>query len=224
MARGKKGNYIGVRSGRLVVVGEMKAPRESKNKDIRVLCKCDCGREKTFRGSHVINGLVKSCGCLNAEIGAKRFFRHGMYGTRIYRIFRGIKNRCLNKNLPQYKNYGGRGIVICDEWKNDFMAFYTWAMANGYKDTLTIDRIDSDGNYEPSNCRWADRKTQGRNTKRNRLLYYNGKTYCASKWAEILGLNYNTLINHLHRGMSVKDALEYNKGDKNVQDTKEKSN
>lgn len=127
--------------------------------------------------------------------------KHGLNETRIYKTWVRMKVRCYNQNHDRYKNYGGRGITVCDEWKNDFKKFYEWAMKNGYSDDLTIDRIDVNGNYEPSNCRWITNKEQCNNRRNNHFITYNGKTQTVSEWAEEIGLDYNTLlvrINRLH--------------------------
>lgn len=116
-------------------------------------------------------------------------------------MWRGIKLRCYNKNSKRYKDYGGRGVAVCDKWKNDFMNFYDWAINNGYSDNLTIDRINNEGNYEPNNCRWVTIKQQSRNRRSNRNITINGETHCLSEWCEILGLNYKKVsarINQLH--------------------------
>ena len=119
-----------------------------------------------------------------------------------------MKQRCYNPNKPQYKDWGGRGITICDEWLNDFMAFYDWAMSNGYQDNLTIDRIDNNKGYEPSNCRWVDHKIQNRNKRNNRNYTINGETHCLTEWCEILGLNRGTVKNRLRYGWSIEQSLE----------------
>lgn len=133
---------------------------------------------------------------------------HGMYRTRIYRIWKGIKRRCLNPNNEYYKDYGGRGISVCKEWE-DFKNFYNWAMNSGYSDTLTIDRINNDGNYDPDNCRWVTQKVQNNNTRKNHYLTYKGKTKSMAEWSEITGIPYSTLkgrINSLH--WSVEKTIE----------------
>ena len=126
------------------------------------LCKCECGNEKVICGNSLKTGNVKSCGCLLKRGNTK----HGLKHTRLYDILCGMKRRCYNPNQPCYKNYGARGIKVCDEWLNDPKAFYDWSITHGYKDDLTIDRINVNGNYEPSNCKWVSIKEQGRN-KRN---------------------------------------------------------
>lgn len=118
-----------------------------------------------------------------------------------------MKTRCYNKDNPDYKDYGGRGITICDEWLNDFMAFYYWSINNGYKDNLTIDRIDNNKGYSPDNCRWVDVKTQTNNTRRNVLLSYNGKTQSMAQWAKELNISYNTIICRHRKGYTDEECL-----------------
>lgn len=133
--------------------------------------------------------------------------KHGFYGTRLYEIWRAMKKRCYLKTHVQYDNYGGRGIVVCDEWKDNSKNFFNWAMENGYRDDLTIDRIDVNSNYEPSNCRWVDWKTQNRNTRKNHFITYNGETHCLTEWGEIVGIDPRTLHERIKRGWSIEQVL-----------------
>lgn len=202
-------DLTGLRFTRLLVINYA-----GNNKDGRAtwLCKCDCGAYHTTLGKYLLDGSTTSCGCrratfLKGVVGHKPPL-HGMTNTRIYQIWQGMRNRCHNPREKAYKNYGGRGISICKEW-DDFTNFYNWAMDNGYSKELTIDRIDSDGNYAPDNCRWADRKTQGNNTRRNHKLTYKGVTKTMSEWAESEGIEYSTLrarINSYH--WSTEKAIE----------------
>lgn len=127
--------------------------------------------------------------------------------TRLYRIFDHMKQRCYNKNNERYKDYGKRGINVCNEWLHDFMVFREWALNNGYNDTLTIDRIDVNGNYEPSNCRWVDNLTQQNNKRDNVFLTYNGKTQTMAQWSRELGINRHTINKRHQRGYTDKECL-----------------
>lgn len=118
---------------------------------------------------------------------------HGGTGTRLYRIWQNMKARCYRESARGYENYGGRGISICQEWKDDFLSFKNWAYSNGYNESLTIDRIDVNGDYSPNNCRWVTNKEQQNNRRDNRIYEYGRKTLTLSQWSELLGINYKTL-------------------------------
>lgn len=196
-------DITGQKFGRLTAIKP-----EFKDKHYRYhwLCECECGNTKTISYDSLVRGLTKSCGCLNDEQRHKKGFeanrtKHGMCYTRLYRIWKRLHTRCYNSNNPDYQKwYGARGITVCNEWLNSFELFRNWAMENGYEEDLTIDRIDNNGNYEPSNCRWVDLKTQARNKRNNHLITYNGETHCLAEWAEILGVNVRTLIQRVHYG------------------------
>lgn len=169
------------------------------------LCECDCGNRKIIAENHIGNNHTKSCGCLNKEIITK----HGQSRSRIYKTYSAMKDRCINPNSQYYKDYGERGIKICYEWlgENGFQCFYDWAMANGYTDDLTIDRINVNGNYEPSNCRWTTMKTQNNNLRSNRNITIDGITHTVSEWSEIVGINKGTIFSRLRSGIDEKDAV-----------------
>lgn len=130
----------------------------------------------------------------------------GKWRTRIYHIWNGMMGRCTRKSNPNYANYGAKGIQVCEAWK-DFDVFREWAMANGYADNLTIDRIDNNGNYEPGNCKWSTMKDQQNNKKNNHVVTYAGETKTISQWAEDLGIKTHTLFTRFKRGWSVEKAL-----------------
>lgn len=170
-------------------------------------CRCDCGNI-VFATSHDLRFEVKkSCGCFKKDYLSQKSMKHNLTKTRIYKIWVDMKRRCYNSNKIGYCNYGERGIIICDQWKNNFLSFYNWSMQNGYKDDLSIDRINNDGNYEPSNCRWADRTTQNNNSRHNRYITYNGKTLTMSQWAKYLNLTYSCLKTRFRRGWPIEKAL-----------------
>jgi Fic family protein len=127
--------------------------------------------------------------------------------TRLYGIWRGIKRRCLNPNYHHFKDYGGRGITICEEWQN-YEPFAKWAIENGYSENLTIDRIDNDGNYEPLNCRWVDVYVQNNNTSRNHFIEYQGGLYTIAELADMAGIKQNTLLYRLKRGWDIEKAIK----------------
>ena len=200
---GIKADLMGNRFGRLTVI----APLPPKNKSTRWLCKCDCGKEKEVLAVSLTQGRTISCGCYMREKNSK----HNGYKSRLYKVWDEMLCRCRPNNGSISKNYGDRGIRVCDEWQ-DFGAFREWAYANGYDDSLTrkecsIDRIDVNGNYEPSNCRWVDAITQNRNRRDNHILTYKGESHCVTEWGEILGINKHTLFKRLHNGWSVEATL-----------------
>ncbi len=176
-----------------------------ENKKAYWLCQCDCGTKRVVSSSSLRAGTSKSCGCLVKENGIKTI--NGLSKTRLYRNYSNIKQRCFNPNFPLYKNYGGRGIIMCDKWKNDFMSFYNWAMSNGYKENLTIDRIDVNGNYEPSNCRWITMKEQYHNRTDNIYYIVNNKKKCLAELCEEYNMPYYTVRKRLQRGDNIINAL-----------------
>lgn len=132
---------------------------------------------------------------------------HNDTKTRLFKIWSGMKERCYREKHSHYKNYGGRGIKVCEKWKNDFGEFKEWAINNGYKENLTLDRINVNGNYEPSNCRWATQKEQHNNTRKNHYIQYKGKTYTISQLSELVGIKYTTLKERIKAGWSIEDAV-----------------
>lgn len=160
-------------------------------------CICDCGKHSIVLEDNLKMGYTKSCGCIHSEVIKERNTKHGLSYSRINKIYRCMKQRCYNKKTPSYKYYGGRGITICDKWKDNFTSFYNWAIKNGYKENLTIDRVDVNGNYCPENCRWATYSEQARNKRNNHLITFNGETHCIADWADILDVPYKDVVNFI---------------------------
>lgn len=196
---------IGQRYGKLTVIkdlGMIERPNGKKRHYWK--CKCDCGNTFNVRGDCLKSGNNKSCGCLQFE-HAK--ITHNMTNTKIYRVWASMKQRCENPNDNGFKWYGDKGIKVCKEWSNSFESFYSWAKQNGYKEGLTIERINVDGDYEPKNCKWITQQKQLLNTTRNKFITYKGKTQTLKEWSDELGIKYMTLWYRLKR-WSVERAFE----------------
>ncbi len=169
---------------------------DDTNNGVHWLCQCDCGNIKEVRASYLRNGHSSSCGCMGSK--------NGLSGTRLAHSYRDMKRRCYSQSDKRlYKTYGERGITVYDEWKNNFMSFYTWAITNGYNDTLTLDRIDVNGNYEPDNCRWITMKEQQNNRRNNVFITIDGVTKTIAQWADYANLKYNTLHERITKGKRV---------------------
>lgn len=181
-------DITGKKFGKLTVLNKH---HKNKQNSWVCQCKCDCGNTTYVTVSNLNAGNVKSCGC----IVGKSNIKHGLCESKIYKKHRGMKERCFNKKCSSYKNYGGRGIIMCDEWRNDFMSFYNWAMDNGYKEGLSLERIDVNGNYCPENCTWIPLREQGKNKRSNIRIKFMGKEYILAD----LSKNYSIPYEDLHR-------------------------
>ena len=201
----KQLNLTGERFGKLVAI---KTIGKNKNGGYLWQCKCDCGKEIIANVGNLKNGHTKSCGCLRVDRCKMNFTKHGLEHTRLYGIWSDMRLRCYDEKNIAYHRYGGRGITICNEWKNDVKAFYDWATANGYMDSLTIDRIDNEGNYCPENCRWATVKEQASNRRSNILVTHNGKTQTMKEWANEVGIPYKVVWSRMQKlGWNAERAL-----------------
>lgn len=190
----KASELIGKRFGSLTVVSRYENTTGGK---CRWVCVCDCGtlKAKPVTTSDLLSGKVRSCGCLYKESNKGRKTTHGLSQSRIFGIWSGMLQRCR-----KHRNYVNRGITVCDEWLNDFQAFYDWAVANGYKENLTIDRIDNDKGYSPENCRWVDMKTQQNNRRNNRIVNYFGVDFTISELSQKLNISPSTLLWRVNNG------------------------
>jgi hypothetical protein len=176
----------GQRFERLVAVEQVGSGR----KEAYWRCKCDCGSETVTRGSKLRAGLTSSCGCVSAEKLSQANRKHGLHSHPIASIWYGIKARCLSPSNPAYKNYGGRGIQVCDRWLD--LKNFIDDMYPAFQLGMTLDRINNDGNYEPSNCRWATRKQQARNRRSTLYVQSPAGPVPLAEWAEVNGLNYGS--------------------------------
>lgn len=182
-------------------------------------CRCDCGNITIVQGDNLKSGHTTSCGCTKKiacrTISAKNraakssgtYKAHDLSKTPLYHLWDTMTQRCENPNAQHFERYGRRGITVCDEWRNDFKAFYDWSMEHGWKKGLSIDRIDNNGPYAPWNCRWVDRKTQANNKSTNIILTYEGKSMTLKQWSEDLGWSYSCLHHRYTRGWTADKIL-----------------
>lgn len=179
-------DVIGKRYGSVKVIEELPL---SKSKQRMVLFICDCGNTSKTLLLNLVSGNTKSCGCLRKKVASKKATTHGHSKTRIYRIFHGMKNRCFNPKNQAYKDYGGRGISICQEWLDDFMSFYNFCLENGWERGMEIDRIDNDGWYQPDNCRFVC----GDINKNNRRTLFKNNT-SGYRGVSKIGVSYKVTV------------------------------
>lgn len=191
-------NLMGRSFGRLKVI---KFAGRNKHRRATWLCQCECGREKVIGSNHLQMGQTKSCGCRGRQ-GRRT---HGMDGTQVYHCWDAMIQRCTNPKHPAYHNYGGRGIIVCDRWRT-FGNFYA-DMGDPPSSKHSIERTNNDAGYCPENCRWATRKEQTRNSRRNRILKFHGETKCVAEWAEEIGIRPGILVKRLNAGWSAQRAL-----------------
>lgn len=191
----KKLDLSGQVFGMLTVLHE---DTQNQSKVTKWICRCECGNIKSISTKGLRHDNVQSCGC-------KKFKNNGLTtrdsakDLRLYNIWRSMKKRCYLQTDKDFHNYGERGISVCDEWNENFYSFYLWAKESGYSDNLSIDRIDTNGNYTPDNCRWVTLKTQQRNKRTNILLSHNGETKSLVEWCEDLSVYYPTVKEKVRR-------------------------
>lgn len=202
-------DLTGQKFGKMTVLGR---DTDRQSKRTYWMCQCECGTIKSCRADSLKEGSIVSCGCKKLaqdKINLTKHHTHKQSGTRLYYSWQDMKKRCYNEGNSRYDNYGGRGIKVCDEWKDNFTAFYQWAIANGYSEEKTIDRINVDGDYEPSNCRWADAKTQCNNRTSNIKITIGNSTRTLTEWCEIFDVDYKKILARYHRNgfVSIDDLF-----------------
>ena len=197
--------YIGKKFNRLTI---LEKDYSHKSKRTFVCCKCDCGETKSLLLQNIINETTKSCGCYGKEVQKEKKTTHSYSRTRIYRIFQCMKQRCYNPKSDRYKNYGGRGITICEEWLSDFTNFYKWAINNNYSKDLTIERVNVNGNYCPENCTWISNLEQGNNRTNNHWIEYKGEKLTVQQASRKYKIQIDTLLYRL-KHWDIEKALNY---------------
>lgn len=195
---GKFVDLTGQRFGRLTVLSRTL----NKGKYTRWLCRCDCGNEKEVLSYCLKRGETTSCGCYHKEQAATQHTKHGGRYDALYGVWIAMRDRCYNPRNKDYPDYGSRGICVCAEWLDKdtgYKSFREWATGHGYAKSLSIERINVNGNYEPENCRWATQKEQCNNKRNNHLISFGGKTQTMTQWADELGMNSRVLENRINR-------------------------
>lgn len=196
-------DFTNSRFGKLLALKPMGL---NSHREMTWLCRCDCGKETITNAYSLKTGMTKSCGCLRTakRINAmcyKENYKH------LHEIYTNMKTRCYNDKTEQYENYGGRGIIVCDEWLNSFKMFYDWAISNGYNKNLTLDRQNNDSNYNPNNCRWVNKTVQANNRRTNKILTVGKISDTMANWSRKSGTEYYKIQRRLKKGYSDIDAI-----------------
>lgn len=194
---GKPKDISGMKFGKLTA---LKAVGKNGKGEYLWECVCDCGNRRTVNVSNLLLGRSTSCGCSRST--------HGMTNSSLFNVWRSMKERCINPNYPNYKNYGGRGITVCSKWLDSFEAFYQWAIHSGYEKGLQIDRTDNEKGYSPDNCRWVTALQNENNRRNNHLMTCDGETHTLAEWSRITGMPSTTIVTRLHRGKTIEEALK----------------
>ena len=206
IVRDLKNDLTSKQFGRLTVLSF-----QGRNKQYDSLwsCSCECGNSKVIRGGVLKNGHTRSCGCLQKESTSMSRTTHGLIkeNFKLYKVWIGIKQRCNNPKSSSFNDYGGRGISICEKWESKFEDFHYWAISKGYKEGLTIERVNPNGNYEPTNCIWIPKKEQSNNRTSSVVISYQGITENASYWSEKTKIPSNVITQRIRRGWSEEKTL-----------------
>lgn len=212
-ARVNKDDYIGKKFYRWTVL-EVDEKRTKEAQKTYFKCRCECGKKKSVCYANLKNGKTKSCGCYNRELISNLSTTHGMSKTRFYSEWKALRRRCYGKNQKSYVEYGARGIIVCDRWKDSFENFkedmyesYLNHVAEFGEQNTSIDRIDVNGNYELSNVRWATWEEQANNKRDNHYIFIDGDTKTIAEWADVSGINARAIFKRLGRGWGARDAV-----------------
>lgn len=184
-----------------------KSDKKSNNGSVLWRCQCECGTICDVCESSLHLDKSTNCGCKRKAKNKLNATTHGLSETPLYKIWQGMKDRCYNHSHTSYENYGGRGIKMCDEWKNSFETFYSWAMNSGYEHGLTIERMNNNEGYAPTNCKWATNLEQANNKRNNHKITYNGKTMTIAQWSKFLGVTPGCITNRIARGDTETEAV-----------------
>ena len=206
----RKQDLIGRKFGKLLVLESS----DNLGKNIAWLCRCDCGVKKSVLAYNLLAGKSRSCGCVRGKKLGEFSTTHNGSKTKLYAIYKGMKQRCNNDKNPAYKYYGGKGVCIYGRWMENFDAFRKWSLDNGYEEGLSIDRIDPDGGYNPKNCRWVTMKKQSNNKLNSMFIVIDGEKFTIAEWAERSQSNKPSLYDKFYRlleqlGVENKDVLSF---------------
>lgn len=199
---------LGHKFGRLTPIRKLKS---NKWNEIEWECLCDCGNKTNVSTHSLLSGGIRSCGCLPRDLIVSRSTKHGDCKrgevNRLYGIYHGMLRRCEKETRSDYYRYGGRGITVCSDWRDSYESFREWALANGYEDGLTIDRIDTNAGYSPSNCRWSTCVEQANNKRTNHVVEINGERMTIAEAARKYHVKYSTVASRIYRGATAEEAV-----------------
>lgn len=206
-----KNDLSGQKINMLTVIKEV---GKAKDRHIKWLCKCECGNYTTINSNLLKSKKIISCGCYKRKRTSEIFSIHNLAKTKLYFIWEGLKQRCLNPKNKAFRFYGARGITVCNEWQEDFCLFQKWALNNGYKEGLSIERINVNGNYEPENCKWIPTSEQYLNTRKIQFIEYNGEINTINYFSNKYNISHSTFRRHLKKGETPEQIIEKHKKEK----------